>query len=190
MNTILSVEEFKKFYPSSSLTDEQIEIYCQLVTEYIHELAGVSLEEGEYTETLKGNGEDTLYLKKRPVTVVSSLEGNRTTFDDIVINEYKNGIKRLYGVFYKGQDIFENTASVTSKSEIVKVTYTGGWKYGADGNVPVSLKYALAGIIQSYADETTGEGKLKAYSRDDVSYTFKDSIERNQSFIALIGRYI
>lgn len=190
MNTIITVEEFKEFYPSSSLTDGQIRMYCQMMTEYIHELAGVSLEEGEYTETLKGNGEDTLYLKKRPVSSISSLEGNRTSLNDIVINEYKNGIKRLYGVFYKGQDIFENTASVTSKSEIIKITYVGGWKYGADGNVPISLKYALAGLIQSYVDETAGEGKLKAYSRDDVSYTFKDSVERNQSFIAIIGRYI
>lgn len=190
MNTIITVEEFKEFYPSSSLTDMQIQLYCEMMTEYIHELAGVSLEEGEYTETLKGNGQDTLYLKKRPVTSINSLEGNRTSFDDVMVNEYKNGIKRLYGVFYKGQDIFENTASMTSKSEIVKVTYTGGYKYGAEGNVPTSLKYALAGMIQSYVDETTGEGKLKAYSRDDVSYTFKDSIERNQSFIAIIGRYI
>lgn len=190
MNTIITVEEFKEFYPSSSLTDGQIRMYCQMMTEYIHELAGVSLEEGEYTETLKGNGEDTLYLKKRPVSSISSLEGNRTSLNDVVINEYKNGIKRLYGVFYKGQDIFENTASVTSKSEIIKITYVGGWKYGADGNVPISLKYALAGLIQSYVDETAGEGKLKAYSRDDVSYTFKDSVERNQSFIAIIGRYI
>lgn len=190
MNTIITVEEFKEFYPSSSLTDGQIRMYCQMMTEYIHELAGVSLEEGEHTETLKGNGEDTLYLKKRPVSSISLLEGNRTSFDDVVINEYKNGIKRLYGVFCKGQDIFENTASVTSKSEIIKITYTGGWKYGADGNVPISLKYALAGMIQSYVDETAGEGKLKAYSRDDVSYTFKDSVERNQSFITLISRYI
>ena len=72
-----------------------------------------------------------------------------------MINEYKNGIKRLYGVFYKGQDIFENTASMTSKSEIVKITYTGGYKYGVEGNVPTSLKYALAGMIQSYVDETS-----------------------------------
>lgn len=190
MNTIITVEEFKEFYPSSSLMDRQIRMYCQMMTEYIHELAGVSLEEGEYTETLKGNGQDTLYLKKRPVSSISSLEGNRTSLNDVVINEYKNGIKRLYGVFYKGQDIFENTASVTSKSEIIKITYVGGWKYGVDGNVPISLKYALAGLIQSYVDETTGEGKLKAYSRDDVSYTFKDSVERNQSFITLISRYI
>lgn len=129
-------------------------------------------------------------LKKRPVSSISSLEGNRTSLNDVVINEYKNGIKRLYGVFYKGQDIFENTASMTSKSEIIKIAYVGGWKYGADGNVPISLKYALAGLIQSYVDETTGEGKLKAYSRDDISYTFKDSVERNQSFITLISRYI
>ena len=48
----------------------------------------------------------------------------------------------------------------------------------------------MQGTRKSYVDETTGEGKLKAYSRDDVSYTFKDSIERNQSFIAIIGRYL
>ena len=56
MNTIITVEEFKEFYPSSSLTDMQIKLYCEMMTEYIHELAGVSLEEGEITETLKGNG--------------------------------------------------------------------------------------------------------------------------------------
>lgn len=190
MNTIITIEEFKAFYPSSSLTDSQITMYCQMMTEYIHELAGVSLEEGEYTETLKGNGQENLILKKKPVTSIISLEGNRTVLNDVVINESSNGIKRLNGVFYKGQDIFENTASVTSRSEIIKITYVGGYKYGAEGNVPALLKYAIAGMIQNFADEQTQEGKLKSYSRDDVSYTFKDTVEKNKHFTTVIGMYI
>lgn len=192
MNTIITVEEFKKFCPSSTLSSEQIQIYCELMTEYIHELAGVSLEEGEHTEILRGTGQDTLFLKKRPVSSIISLKSNMdTTFDDIYINEYKTGIKRLYGIFYKGQDIYDNIASVTSKSERIEITYVGGYKYGPDGNVPKLLKYALCGLINSFSDSTDSfEGKLKSYRRDDVAYEFKSFTERNVEFMNILFRYI
>lgn len=187
MNTILTTEEFKKFYPSSSLTDEQIQMYCQIITEYIHELAGVSLEEGEITETLFGNDNRIIYLKKRPVKEIKSFESNRTNINDIAINSDNNGIERLKGIFYKGQDIYEHLASNMTFSERVKITYIGGYKY-PDG-VPMMLKYAAAGLINSYVDEMEN-GNLKSYSRDDVSYTFKDSIERNRQFNEIIWKFI
>lgn len=189
MNTLLTVDEFKLFFPSSSLTDIQIELYCEIITEYVHNLAGVSLEEGEITERLKGNNQKTIYLKKRPIKSITSLEGNRTHLSDVVINNTKNGIERVRGVFYQGQDIFEPyMASQTTKSETIEIKYIGGWKYPEE--VPKTLKYALAGMIQSFADEQGQEGKLKAYSRDDVSYTFKDSIERNKQFVSIIWSYL
>lgn len=193
MNTIISVNDFKKFNPSSSLTDEQIQLYCMLITEWIHEYASVSLEEGEHTETILGNGTDKLFLMKRPVTSLTALKSNRTTLDDVVILDTKNGIKRLNGIFTKGQDIYDYLASRNVASEKITITYTGGYRYPTEddaGNVPELLKYALCAMINGMIEDTGETGNLKSYRRDDVAYEFKTANERNSQFIAIIGRFI
>lgn len=196
MNTLLTLEEFKLFYPSSSLSDAQINLYLQLVTEFLHELAGVSLEEGEITETLRGNNSNILFLKKRPIKqiieCISSKSGDITK--NITLNLANTGIVNTKGIFYQGQDIEEPyMASKTTKSDFITIKYVGGFKYPSQleaGNVPISLKMALAGIIDSLHSNTTQEGKLKSYSRDDVSYTFKDKMETDREFYNILSRYV
>lgn len=198
MNTLLTLEEFKLFYPFSSLTDPQIKLYLEIVTELLHDMAGVSLEEGEITEILRGNNQNTLYIKKRPITQIIECSSNKNNLllNEITINLAKNGITRQRGIFLQGQDIHDPyMASKTTTSEIVKIKYIGGYKYPSDtekGNVPTSLKYALAGLVDSLSGGTTGEqqDKLKSYSRDDVSYTFRDKMETDQKFYDVISRYI
>ncbi len=191
MNTLLTVEEFKLFYPFSSLTDEQILMYCQIVTELVHELAGVSLEEGEITETLVGNNQNTLYVKKRPIKNIIEISSNKTgdLLSLTVCNLSKTGIQKTKGIFYQGQDITEPyMASQTTKSEIVKIKYLGGYKYPQE--VPTLLKYALAGLINGMIEDNSEMGNLKSYSRDDVSYTFLDKYERDSKFHSIVQRFI
>lgn len=195
MNTLLTLEEFKLFNPSSSLSDMQIKMYLQLVTELVHEFAGVSLEEGEITENLKGNNSNVIYIKKRPISEIIEFSLNGQDYkNNVSINLGSNGIVNNNGIFYQGQDITEPyMASKTTKSNKITVKYRGGFKYPTDedqGNVPISLKMALAGLIEGMSNELTDTGKLKSYSRDDVSYTFKDSMERNKEFYNIISRYI
>ncbi|MGL5951167.1 MAG: hypothetical protein ACRCZH_07090, partial [Cetobacterium sp.] len=146
MNTLLTLEEFRTFCPSSSLSDAQIEMYLNIATEVIHEYAGISLEEGEMTEILRGNNQNTLYVTKRPLTQILDIKSNFDT-ENIIINPAQNGIRRTSGVFYQGQDIEEPyMASQTSKSETILINYIGGYKYPSGeekGNVPYSLKYAV-----------------------------------------------
>ena len=193
MKTVIDIVDFKNISTSShELTDEQINYYCEFVTDFLHDLAGVNLDYGEITEKLKGNGTDTLYIKKRPILEILEVKG--IDFDEIEINFYKNGIKRKNGIFYKGQDIQEPfLASKTLSSDKITITYKGGYKYpnGVDrGNVPAGLKLALINLITLFIDENGESGKLKAYSRDDVSYTFKDFSERKTEIINYIKVYL
>lgn len=191
MNTLLTVEEFKLFYPSSSLSDEQILMYCEIVTELIHELAGISLEEGEITETIKGNDQNTIYLKKRPVKQIIECGSNKNDklLSDVSINLYHTGITKNVGIFLQGQDIKEPyLASKTTKSEIVKIKYLAGYKYPQE--VPKILKFALAGLINGMVEDNSEMGSLKSYSRDDVSYTFLDRYERDNKFYNIVNRFI
>lgn len=197
MNTLLTLEEFRAFSPSSSLTDSRIEIYLQIATEILHEYAGVSLEEGEITEILKGNNQNILFLKKRPVKSIIECSSNKNEnlLNSISINLSNSAIIRHNGVFFQGQDIDEPyLASDTTRSEIVKVKYKGGFVYPSlteKGDVPYSLKYALVGLIEGMTENIgDGTGKLKSYSRDDVSYTFRDKIERDNEFYKVISKYI
>ena len=195
MNTLLTLEEFKILSPSSNLTDDQIQMYLEIMTETVHSLAGISLEEGEITESLKGNNQSTLYLKKRPVKDILNISGNKNIkLTDITVNLYKNGVSLKKGIFYQGQDITEpKLAHQPTKSNFIDITYIGGYKYPSEnekGDVPASLKLALVGLINNYVDSLSQEGKLKSYSRDDVSYTFKDTAERNSAFISILNRYI
>lgn len=191
MNTLLTVEEFKLFFPSSSLSDEQILMYCEIVTELVHELAGISLEEGEVTETLKGNNQDTLYLRKRPVKQLIEVASKKSgdIKEQVKINLGRTGITKDNGIFYQGQDIYEPCmASKTTKSDFISIKYLGGYKY--PNEVPKLLKYALAGLINSMNDDISESGNLKAYSRDDVSYTFMDKYERDSKFYTVVNRFI
>ena len=191
MNTLLTVEEFKLFFPSSSLSDEQILMYCEIATELVHELAGISLEEGEITETLKGNNQNTLYVKKRPIKNIIEISSNKVgdLLSLTVCNLSKTGVQKINGIFYQGQDINEPyMASKTTTSEIVKIKYLGGYKYPDE--VPKLLKYALAGLINGMINDNSEMGSLKSYSRDDVSYTFMDKYERDNKFHSIIQRFI
>lgn len=195
MNTLLTIEEFKILSPSTNLSDIQIQMYLEIMTETVHSLAGISLEEGEITESLKGNNQSILYLKKRPIKEILNISGNNNIkLNDVTINLYKNGVSLKRGIFYQGQDIKEvGLAHQPTKSNLIEITYIGGYKYPTKdekGNVPVSLKLALVGLINNYTDNLSQEGKLKSYSRDDVSYTFKDIAERNLTFMSILNRYI
>lgn len=184
---ILTVEEYKNFSPSSPLSDLQVKLYIDLVSDYIKEYLGTDLDIGEVTEIKKGNNLNILYLDKRPVQKILEISSNRgIELHDIVINSSKTGILRVNGIFYQGQDINEPyLASNTTKSEIIKIKYIGGYEV-----IPNIIKYACIGLIDSFNKEITGEEKnLKSYSRDDVSYTFKDFIERNEVFLQILNRF-
>ena len=81
MNTIITPEELIKFSSSDLSMDnqedvEKLEFYCQMATDYFSNLFGYSLELSQEVERLKGNNQDRLYLKKRPIVEVESLKIN------------------------------------------------------------------------------------------------------------------
>lgn len=193
-NTIISLDEFKKLNSSLELTDNEIQILLKVVTDYIHTLAGVSLEEGEYTEYLHGNGTKRLYLIKRPVRKIIKITRNRNDSD---VNDYivENECIRLKkGIFYQGQDMYEPyLAGFYTKSEYIEITYIGGFKYPTkedEGNVPWDLKMAIVNIISDIVLDNSEQGKLKSYSISDISYSFKTKAERSEVFMEMLRGYI
>lgn len=193
-NTIISLDEFKKLNSSLELTDAEIQILLKVVTDYIHTLAGVSLEEGEYTEYLHGNGTKRLYLIKRPVRKIIKItrNGNDSDVNDYIVENECIRLKK--GIFYQGQDMYEPyLAGFYTKSEYIEITYIGGFKYPTkedEGNVPWDLKMAIVNIISDIVLDNSEQGKLKSYSISDISYSFKTKAERSEVFMEMLRGYI
>lgn len=192
--TIISLDEFKKLNSSLELTDNEIQVFLKVVTDYIHTLAGISLEEGKHTEYLYGNGTRRLYLIKRPIKEIIKIlrNGNESNINDYVIENECIRLKR--GIFFQGQDINEPyLAGKYTKSEYIEVTYIGGFKYPdehEEGNVPWDLKMAIVNIISDIVLDNSEQGKLKSYSIADISYSFKTKAERSEVFIEMLRGYI
>lgn len=193
-NTIISLGEFKKLNSSLELTDDEIQILLKVATDYIHTLAGISLEEGEHTEYLHGNGTRRLYLIKRPVRKIIKIlrNGNDSNINDYIIENECIRLKK--GIFYQGQDMYEPyLAGNYTRSEYIEITYIGGFKYPTDteeGNVPWDLKMAIMNIISDIVLDNSEQGKLKSYSISDISYSFKTKAERSEIFMEMLRGYI
>lgn len=197
MATIISKEEFRVFYPDSSLSDEQLEAFLCLITESVNNMSCADTVEyaTDHEEYHVGNGSSKLYVCKRPIVNFTELKINGCVVDPAKYLVKENYIQIKRGVFPSGMDIYERTAVNYTESAEVEVKYDGGWIFTVDGppevqgTVPCDLKMAIAGLLNGFESELSDEGKLKSYSISDISYTFKSYTERNQTFNSIINNY-
>lgn len=201
MNTIISPEELIKFSSPGldldKIEDIQIlEFYCKVATDYLNNLFESSLEFSETIEHLKGNNQARLYLKKRPIVNVKSLKINGIEIPHNKFTIGKSYIELNNGIFKQGFDIkYPYLAMRTVKSDQIEVVYEGGYKFknsetGEEGNVPFDLKMACCLIVKNLMYENSDIGNVKSYKIGDISYSFTDKLERDESFKSIIKNYL
>lgn len=191
-NLIITAEELIKL-SSSDLDKGSAEIFAEMVTDYIHNLVGCSLEYGEMTERLRGNNQSRLYLKKRPVEKLISIVTNesRGNIDDYIVGrEY---IETKKGVFPQGFGLhFPYLAMRSLEDVIIEVTYLGGYKYptGEDkGNVPWDLKMGIAMLVNQLIFDNSQNSNLTSYRISDIAYTFAEKTDRDEKFSSILRRH-
>lgn len=191
-NLIITVEELIKL-SSSDLDKDSAEIFAEMVTDYIHNLVGCSLEYGEMTERLRGNNQNRLYLKKRPVEKLISIVTNESSgnIDDYIVGrEY---IETKKGVFPQGFGLhFPYLAMRSLEDVIIEVTYLGGYKYPSDedrGNVPWDLKMGIAMLVNQLIFDNSQNSNLTSYRISDIAYTFAEKTDRDEKFLSILRRH-
>lgn len=194
-NKIISEDEFRYLNSSLEISSEDLNILLNVATDYIHTLAGISLEKGEHTEYLHGNGTNKLYLEKRPINKLIKVlrNGREDNLNNYIVKNDCICLKR--GIFYQGQDMYEPyLAGNYTQSEYIEITYIGGFEYptagGDKGNVPWDLKMAVVNIISEIIFDNSVQGKMKSYSISDISYSFKTKAERSEIFMDMLRGYI
>lgn len=201
MNTIITPEELIKFSSSGLNNDnpkdlEILEFYCQVATDYFTNLFGYSLEMSEEKESLKGNNQDKLYLKKRPIIEIRSLKINGIEVSSSKFTVTQNYIQLNNGIFKQGFDIkFPSLSMRTVKSDEIEIMYQAGYKFtnretGEEGNVPSDLKMASYLLIKNLMYENSDIGNVKSYKIGDISYSFTDKLERDETFKSIINKYL
>jgi hypothetical protein len=201
LNTIITPEELIKFSSSDLSMDnqedvEKLEFYCQMATDYFSNLFGYSLELSQEVERLKGNNQDRLYLKKRPIVEVESLKINGIEVPSSKFTITKDYIQLNSGIFKQGFDIkFPYLSMRTIKSDEIEVIYQAGYKFrdketGEVGNVPYDLKMACCLLAKNLMYETSDIGNVKSYKIGDISYSFADKLERDETFKSILNKYL
>lgn len=191
-NLIIKAEELIKL-SSSDLDKDSAEIFAEMATDYIHNLVGCSLEYGRMTERLKGNNQNRLYLKKRPVEQLISIitNGNRGNINDYIVGREYIETKR--GVFPQGFGLhFPYLAMRSLEDVIIEVTYLGGYKYPSDedrGNIPMDLKMGIAMLVDQLIFESSQNSNLTSYKISDIAYTFAEKTDRDEKFLSILRRH-
>ena len=193
MATIISTEEFRIFYPESSLSEQQLNYFLLSITDKIKNMAkdGIEYEEN-HLEYHVGNDSSKLYVNKRPIVDFLELKVNGSVIDPTKYLVKNNYIQMKRGVFLSGMDIYERTSENYTESSEIEVKYNGGWVFSTflvTGTVPEDLKMAVAGLVAGYESELSDEGKLSSYKISDISYTFKSYVDRNSAFNSIINSY-
>lgn len=191
-NLIITAEELIKL-SSSDLDKDSAEIFAEMVTDYIHNLVGCSLEYGEMTERLRGNNQSRLYLKKRPVERLISIKTNEREGN---INDYIIGREYLetkQGVFPQGFGLhFPYLAMKSLEDVIIEIKYIGGYKYPVDedkGNVPWDLKLGIAMLVNQLIFDNSQNSNLTSYRISDIAYTFVEKTDRDDKFLSILRRH-
>ena len=191
-NLIIKAEELIKL-SSSDLDKDSAEIFAEMATDYIPNLVGCSLEYGRMTERLKGNNQNRLYLKKRPVEQLISIitNGNSGNINDYIVGREYIETKR--GVFPQGFGLhFPYLAMRSLEDVIIEVTYLGGYKYPSDedrGNIPMDLKMGIAMLVDQLIFESSQNSNLTSYKISDIAYTFAEKTDRDEKFLSILRRH-
>lgn len=191
-NLIITAEELIKL-SSSDLDKDSAEIFAEMATDYIHNLVGCSLKYGRMTERLKGNNQNRLYLKKRPVEQLISIvtNGNSGNINDYIVGREYIETKR--GVFPQGFGLhFPYLAMRSLEDVIIEVTYLGGYKYPSDedsGNVPMDLKMGIAMLVNQLIFDNSQNSNLTSYRISDIAYTFAEKTDRDEKFLSILRRH-
>lgn len=189
---IITHEEFRAICPDSSITDDRLALLIESFTDYINSLGLYSLEFGKIIEFLKGNDTRKLYLNKRPVKNILTLECNDVEIDSTNYFNDERCVILKNSIFPAGMDIYEPTAGDYSRSGNILVEYEAGFIFPTGeikGNVPSSLKFAICDLINFYVQDQESQN-LSSYKISDISYTFKTYSEKYIPFMAVIESFI
>jgi len=189
---IITKEEFRAICPDSSITDDRLTLLIESFTDYINSLGLYSLEFGKIIEFLKGNDTRKLYLNKRPVKNILTLECNDVEIDSTNYFNDERCVILKNSIFPAGMDIYEPTAGDYSRSGNILVEYEAGFIFPTEkieGNIPSSLKFAICDLINFYVQDQESQN-LSSYKISDISYTFKTYSEKYMPFMAVIESFI
>ncbi len=143
----------------TGIEDEKLlDFYVGAVIKRIERVLGYELVKGEITEFLQGLNTNTLYLSKKPVEHISKV------------------LWRCEELPYRQENHHVIFNMEICQSEIVKITYTGGYD-----ELPADVQMFIFNKIREMAEMNENTG-LKSYSVKDISYTYKDNKEFENKF--------
>lgn len=197
---MLSLEDLKKYIGEVPLEDNELRFLLDAYVEKVGSMIGKELLLNAYQETLKGDGNQCLYLTATPIFDI--LDISTSEEGQLAENQYFNIGNQLYKAdgAWTGKYTSVGMSNIKySALENVIVTYRAGYLTvdtlakleengedveGIEPNFPSDLELL---IYESIKNHIRNDGQeLKAYAIDDIKYEY---ITTAESFALVIDKY-
>ena len=135
------------------------QIYLDAAEDIVEEYLGYDPVEADYTQTIEGTGTDTLPLRAKPVTVLTSvtIDGESRDVADFTIDD---------------NDIIDTTGNVFAEYSEIEIEYTAGWTT-VPGIIQLTVM-RIASLLSQEAGENIGVTSTSfdgGNSRTFINYT-------------------
>lgn len=154
-------------------TAENLKKIREAALDRLKQFLGYEFTSAAYTDVwYAGNGTQKLWLRHRPITALTSIEVNGSTYDttDFDISD--------------GRYIYWDDDYFPQGWHKVKLTYTAGW---TRVTMPGTIRLAALKLCAYYYNMQGREG-LSAESRDDGS-NFTYDLEQEETILGSINQY-
>lgn len=171
---MITPDNFKKYFPTTSLTDEQIAHWSEVATDMIADYIGYDPKlqtriEKEFTLFDPEN----LQLRYKPIESVTTLYIDNVAITETLIVD-KNYVQVLdYASVYN--PYCENYINCEYMAGVDPL------------KLPKSLEYAIASWINS-TTQYSSSGQLESYKIETISYKFKTQDDFNSEVKAILDK--
>ncbi len=147
----------------TKITDsELLTFYIEAVINKIERILGYKLKKATYNHKLYGVDKEYAYTIARPLTQI--LQINKDNYD--ITNQCNIESERKIGLNFE-----------LCKCEYIQAKYEAGYD-----TLPEYIQYFIFSQVKNLVNTVNNAG-IKSYSIETISYTFEDTVNRNDDFI-------